>query len=386
MSKYLRLNEDEKDFIRTKVEACVVNGVVNWGLFDDLIKTLTRGKKMMIIDENGEFHFDEQIEKIDEAAYAREVLFEMKNDFEINRRTYDTRGPFLKVFRESNLQLVDVLNTNQRTQIMKLLLCSEYEEVLKWKGELMGAPQIAEYLGYKAYKGSFKKIFLKPVVDAGVLIPYREEGIKRTLYKFNSDIVFKGSLSNNPEFMKMFTKVLRGTIKRIEKIEATNARLEKKKLNSSAIGVLHALLPWCHIETSMICKNPSTSIVKDGETVQQAKNREARRKRGKIHKALTHADLRRICTKQSKTGMRKSLFDRHIETLKKAGVLLDMSSAGNRIYYLFPALVVSDKNQEVKEYSRSLVTQFLEVWGDSAENIIADLNIKTYIDEVKEEE
>jgi len=385
------LTVGEKKLIKEEVSKCVRNGVILWREFNELILEFTFDQEVLIKDNSTDkIRVDPKKNKVPEAKYAWEVLFQ-EQEKQINERGKDKRGNYVKLFRDPNIEMNGNLTISQHTKLMRLIPLIKYDGKLIWKGEEMGKEELAAFFGYTTPKGSFTSKFLRPVVEAGALIKYKKTGIRREFYRFSEKVAYKGKGGNTdtPDHLKVFEKSLKSVLSSIEKEEKRKRSIAERKgkpiRRSSALGVLKAIMTHAHYQTSMLCKNPTTNICKEGESIKEARYREARKSRNIIHKPLKEVELRRLCAKNSRDGMDQSTFKEHINTLVKIGLLMKNDSGNTQSYYLFPLFATSDYAKGVEEYTQELITEFLTTWGSgyNKKKKVENLGVAQYIKDFK---
>ena len=298
----------------------------------------------------------------------------------------DYRGNYVMMYRTPFEALE--LNNPQHKACVKLYTVMQYDGVLKWKDKLMDKDEIGEFLGYAdtSHDSNFRRRILQPLIACGFLLKYKkDENDKRTFYKVNSDFVIKGKLKDTDDiyFVKVFQVILKNAIEQIEKEEEIRFKRYKKKKLNSAVGTLHALLPYVHYQTLHFVYNPTIDIVKSGETIQEAINREALRKNRKKHRLLSKIAMRKLAVAGSIEGMKTQDFNTHMEILKKVGILFEESSGGNSNYLMFPLLAFSQIGDGKDEYTIDVIKRFYKTWGKNRDKIIKNLGLEKIIEHLK---
>lgn len=305
--------------------------------------------------------------KINVAARAFwEEYQEMKN-----AKGKDYRGNFVMMYRGPFSSVS--LTSRQHEAIAKLYTTMQYDGYLTWKDAPMGREEIGDFLGYEdtSHGSSFRRRVLSPICQQDILTPYTIQGMgKKLFYRFNPSYVFKGKAGPGEHFLKVFQTMLRRVITAIEEEESRYARLAKRKKLNSAVGTLHALLPYVHYQTLHFTKRPTENILEGNESIQDAIDREAVKKYRKKHLLLSKPEMRRAAAKGNKEGLNKKDFERHITILKDLGILYSEESGGSSNYILFPLLAFSHIGDGKDEYTCSVIKKFYKTWGANRDRII----------------
>jgi hypothetical protein len=294
----------------------------------------------------------------------------------------DYRGAFVMLYRSPFKELE--LTNQQHKACAKLYTVMQYDGFLKWKDLPMDRDSIGEFLGYEKtdHDSSFRSEVLFPLISANFILKFRIEGEKQDFYKINPEFVIKGNGKDGEDdyFLKVFQTVLRHAIIEIEKEEK---RRYKKKKQNSAVGTLHALLPYVHYQTLHFVEDPTVDILKVGESVQDAIDREALKKNRKKHKLLSKRAMRRLAVKGKSRGLNERDFETHLDIIKQVGILFEESSGGNSNYMLFPLLAFSHHGDGKDEYTIGLIKRFFKTWGKNRDKNIRLLGLKNIIKEFK---
>ena len=364
--------------VREKARGFVRNGNPDWVGYDEfLYSLLPEGSKVVVNTETGE-KLDDMVITSKYVLAAKQAFNEYLNEIS-NRRGVDHRGYFFNVFRDFHKSLEGRLTNNQRTKLMQLMLCIQFEDdPLSRFGKPMTTADIAEYLEVSINTARNKLLnvlcYKSETMNIEPVLIKKRIG-REYYYYFNKKGVYMGPLQGKSEFVKLFTKKLDEVIKKIQRIEVRKQKRRSKEKGSiksekrtSAIGVLHAIIPYFHYQTYYLVKEPTVNILRPGETVNQARERD-QNERKRQHKLLPLAQLCRIVTKNengNESSMNFQLIQDHIDTLQQAKALIYQKTGGKLAIKIHPYLMFSSKGDGRDEYTKHVLNDFGEIHENKA--------------------
>ncbi|MCM3692201.1 hypothetical protein [Neobacillus niacini] len=305
-----------------------------------------------------------------EAKYACQIFF--GRIAELRKVTKDSRGDYVQMFQDFYINLVGKLKNAERSYLLKLMLRINYDKVLMWNDKPMVKKDIADYLGISE---DMAKKLLQRYVTLEIII--KKKSGKKWHYKFNKKSVLMGKIDGKNDFVKVFLEKLEETIIKVEKIEQkkqTGKGYKKgKERRTSAVGILHSIIPYFHFQTYYLTKYPNRNIMNSGETVLDALKRDRNSKRRK-HVHLPMTQLQQIMASrttkendeedQSKecnlAKMEKDLVFEHLDTLQEAGALMYYKSSGITTVRIHPHLLFSAQGDGKDNYTEYVLSDFNE--------------------------
>lgn len=285
----------------------------------------------------------------------------------------DPRGEFVQVYREFHMQVEGRLTNMQRAKLLELMLCVEYDGKLLWNEKQMTAKDIATYLAltYDNFRKNFLPVYTKDDPERGIVpILLKERVGNKVYYRFNEKAIFMGNAIKDKSFVKLFKESLKIVIDNVKTIESGQGDPKAKKLanlkhvktkkakQTSALGVLHALMPYFHYQTYYLVKYPERDILLPNEEVEDAIAREGRKKNNKKLVLMPTRTMRRIIvqhTDDKNSMMDNRTLEMHLQTLKRAHALFFEEYGDKRAILLHPHLFFGTRGDGTDAYTKRIL-------------------------------
>lgn len=142
---------------------------------------------------------------------------------------------------------------------------------------------------------------------------------RKKVYSFNPKYTFSGSGGKEHD-VKVYVSFLQEVIKEVKELEKELAiELGVKELKHSALAVLHTIIPYFHYETCYAVKNPEEPICREGETIEEAIQREVEED---TESPLEYLNVDQIASIVAKKSTDRNYIKRSLYVLEKAGAIL----------------------------------------------------------------
>ncbi|MEX3746525.1 hypothetical protein [Lysinibacillus xylanilyticus] len=376
-----------KKYVKDEAVKFIRNGFVDWKGYRIFLNTfLPEGEFVPVNKNTGEIN--RELEYRHPLVAAANQAFFGKLD-QINGKGPDERGEYVQVFREFQVNLEGKLSNVQRARLLELMpLVNFNDKPISLNDKPMTAQEIADYWGISLENA--RNNFLGRYCKEEINVLYKKRKGNQWFYYFNQKCIFKGSLNGKrDEFVKVYQEKISEVIFEIKRIEEnklletkkdvskrnskgqlkSKVEIEKEMKNkterkTTALGILHAIIPYFHPETYYLVKEPTQKIVRSGEKTIEALLRDQKRAK-RQHRHLPLAQLARIVSskqmdKEKDSTMKTELIMEHLNTLQLAGALKFDKTKGKLTVRIHPYLMFSSIGDGTDEYTKYVVAEFGE--------------------------
>jgi hypothetical protein len=289
--------------------------------------------------------------------YAISWCKKLQYDFANRKGANEELGHYQRSIRKSTKSLENRIGTGDRKRFIKLFPETLYGKKIDVE-RIAGVWKVSRTTAVGYLKQYTSKAFDNIIIES-------KDGRKK-VYSFNPKYTFSGKGHKKGNYdVKVYVDFLVEVIKHVEEIEKDLAKeLGVKELTHSALGTLHALIPYFHYETCYAVLNPTDSICLDGETVQEAMDREVEMN---TPSPLQHLNITEISNIVAKGETDRKYIKRDLYVLQKAEAIL--YSGSNILINPKLMFAMSDEmNSELNPYIKTVLWQFKQEKAASKKN------------------
>jgi hypothetical protein len=269
------------------------------------------------------------------------------------QRLMDPRGPFVMGKNEPirRLEGSDLTVADRRYFMMLVLYAGFNGEPLKKDGIPLTNEMISKLWNLDTVK-TMKR--LSKFVRIGLLEKIKSPHDGRIVNYVLNELYFqkgKSAMKPKEKFVKLFQNKLSDVINEVEKINELKNRHRKTKTSiHNVIGLLHCVMPYFHFETYYLVSNPDESIIREGETVLDALERNP--------KVLKHLSKSRIGRVLGYQNANRSTIDAYMDILQKAGAVMVLKTKNKTRYLIHPDLMFRLDHDGTDKYTRHIRAMF----------------------------
>lgn len=340
------LGEEKLNEIQEKARSFIHGSRIQWKEFDTYLRSFIYDDVQIIDTKTGEILDPIYLYK-PEVVAARNAFFEKKEIVEKGKGK-DARGHHFNMIRDKNLELKESVKMGDREKILLLTISQFKNYDFNGNGKWFTTEELCEIWNVTENTCNNIRSRLK---QNGVLISKPVDS-HAYIYSLSEKYFYIGK-NNGKEFSKLYFNKLNEVIKDIKCIERNYVKRYKKKLKYSAIATLHGMLPYFHKETNYLSKNPMDSILKKGETIFDAYEREA-----KLPAKKRKLKFMGVGTLSKQLGTSTELLNKHIKTLQEADAIMITKNKGTQKILVHPLLMLSQDINMDDAYMRKMCADF----------------------------